>query len=194
MVLGPVLKGRSIQLEPVGHEDLPLWSTWFADGEITRYLMARFVPSDQEQRLRYDRLAKDESAVWWRIVVRGQTVGSTLLRDIDWQNRHAESALLIGLRSAWGHGYASEAVRLRTAYAFGELNLERLESDSYVENIAMHRALEKSGYRAFGRRRRYVFRDGGWHDLVMFELLRHEWEVAKNGDAPSRTGGGIETQ
>ncbi|MBV9281844.1 MAG: GNAT family N-acetyltransferase, partial [Chloroflexi bacterium] len=70
---------------------------------------------------------------------------------------------------------ASEAVRLRTAYAFQELGLERLESQSFVPNVAMHRALEKSGYQRIGRKRHAVFRGGAWHDLVMFELLRDDW-------------------
>ena len=87
---------------------------------------------------------------------------------------------MIGDTSCWGRGYASEAVRLRTAYAFEELGLERLGSESFVENVRMHRALEKSGYHKIGRQRHYVYRGGAWHDVFLFELLREDW-LARRG-------------
>jgi RimJ/RimL family protein N-acetyltransferase len=85
--------------------------------------------------------------------------------------------MFLGDRSVWGRGYASEAVRLRTAFAFNELNLERLESESIAQNIGMHRALEKSGYQKIGRRRHVFYRSGQWLDSYIFELLRDEWQM-----------------
>ncbi|HEX8919607.1 MAG TPA: GNAT family protein, partial [Chloroflexota bacterium] len=72
-------------------------------------------------------------------------------------------------------GFASEAVRLRTQFAFQELNLERLESESYEANLSMHRALQKSGYQKVGHRRHHMFRSGSWHDTFIFEVLRDDW-------------------
>jgi RimJ/RimL family protein N-acetyltransferase len=42
-------------------------------------------------------------------------------------------------------------------------------------NIGMHRALERSGYRRIGIRRQKFWRNGQWHDEIIFELLRDEW-------------------
>jgi RimJ/RimL family protein N-acetyltransferase len=106
-------------------------------------------------------------------------VGNTGIHAIDRFNRRGETGLMIGDRSAWGRGYASEAVRLRTRFAFEELNLERLGSESLVENLAMHRALEKSGYQKIGRKRRYFFKGGQWHDVYVFEVLREEWKAGQ---------------
>jgi RimJ/RimL family protein N-acetyltransferase len=177
-MLGPILRGERLSLEPPRLDDLPIYRGWFAEPEVTRYLLARFAPSEKQEEEWYEKASTGKDQVVWRIAVGGRPIGTTSLFAIDWINRHAVSGLVIGERAEWGKGYASEAVRLRTAYAFRELGLERLESFSLDVNVAMHRALEKSGYQKIARRRRMVFVGGAWHDDFLFELLRDEWEAA----------------
>lgn len=174
-MLGPILRGERISLEPPRREDLDIYRGWFADLEITRYLMYAVPPSDKQEEEWFERAATDEHQVVWRIVASGAAIGTTAIFSVDWVNRRGTTGLLIGDRSQWGKGFASEAVRLRTAYAFEELGLESLESNSLVENVAMHRALERSGYQKVGRLRRFKLTGGWWHDAFIFEVLREEW-------------------
>ena len=176
-MFGPILRGETVSLEPRREEDLHLYLSWFADTQVTRTLLRRSVPSPRQEEEWLHNAASSDSGVAWRIVVDGRTIGGTGIDAIDWLNRHGVTGLFIGDRSEWGKGYASQAVALRTAFAFRELGLERLESESFEHNIAMHRALEKSGYHKIGRRRRHIYRDGGWNDVFIFEVLREEWEV-----------------
>jgi RimJ/RimL family protein N-acetyltransferase len=178
-MLGPILRGEIITLEPPKIEDIDTFRAWLADLEVTRTLLVRFVPSRDAEEKWYERVAASDSTVIWSIVVDGKPIGNTGIDNIDWINRHATTGTVIGEKSAWGKGYASEAVKLRTAYAFGELGLERLETECLAENVPMHRALEKSGYQRIGRRRRHVYKGGNWHDTILFELLRHEWLAAQ---------------
>ena len=178
-MLGPVLRGEKITLQPATSADLPAFVRWLSDPAVTRYLLARFPPSEVGEEAWFEATAKNTATVHWAIVASATTVGVTGIHDIDWINRHAGSGLLIGERSEWGKGYAGEAVRLRTAFAFEELGLERLESTSVTDNVAMHRALERSGYRNIARRRRVYWREGRWHDDFLFELLREDWERGK---------------
>ena len=174
-MLGPNLQGEVVSLEPVRPEDLPLISGWWAIHEVTRYWSGIGVPSMQQTDEWFERSARSDGDVVWTIRVGGRTIGHTHLTSIDWQNRSATSGLLIGEVDAWGEGYAGDSVRLRTRYAFEELGLERLESESVEGNVAMHRALEKVGYRKIGRKLRALYRGSVWHDSFLFELLREEW-------------------
>jgi RimJ/RimL family protein N-acetyltransferase len=174
-VFGPILRGEHISLEPPRDEDIDLYCSWFADTDLTRYLLVRFPPSPEGEVEWLRNAAANQHAVQWRIVLEGRTIGSTALHDIDWKNRHATTGTVIGDRSVWGKGYGSESVRLRTAYAFNELGLERLETQSMAENVGMHRALERAGYQRIAVRRRFAFFEGCWHDSYLFELLRDEW-------------------
>jgi len=176
-MLGPTLHGELISLEAATPEDLPLFCGWLADVEVNRYLSMQNVPSAKQEEEWYEATAASHHDVHWAVRAEGRTVGVSSLNGIDWTNRHARSGMFLGDRSVWGRGYASEAVRLRTAYAFNELNLERLESESIAQNIGMHRALEKSGYQKIGRRRHMFYRGGQWLDMYIFELLRDEWRI-----------------
>lgn len=174
-MFGPVLRGEKISLEPPRPEDSTARVRWFADHAVARYYTSPGVPLVEGDQASADRVARDDSLVLWRIALDGRAIGTSTLLGIDRLNRHARSSMMIGERSLWGRGYASEAVRLRAAFAFNELGLERLESTSLVVNLGMHRALERSGYRKIARRRRHDVVDGRWYDDFVFELLRQDW-------------------
>lgn len=176
-MLGPTLRGASISLEPLKFDDLETFRHWFADLEVTRNLLMRFVPSRDMEEKWYQNAATDVSTVQWSIAADGETIGNTGIQGIDWISRRGVTGTVIGDRSRWGHGYGTEAVRLRTAYAFEELGLESLESISVAENVSMHRVLAKSGYRKIGQRRHYLYKRGAWHDAYLFEVLREEWQA-----------------
>lgn len=175
-MFGPVLRGEKISLEPPRPEDGALRLRWFADLEVTRLYTNPGVPSLHQEEESYERSARDEDVVLWRIALDGRAIGSAFIHNIDWLSRSARTGMIIGERSEWGKGYGSEVVRLRMAYAFEELNLLRLETASVDVNIGMHRALERSGFRRSGlqRRRHYIL--GVQHDAYIFELLREDWE------------------
>ncbi len=174
-MFGPVLQGERISLEPPRPEDSAARIRWFADHIVARYYTSPGVPLQGADVASADRAARDESLVLWRIALDGRSIGTSFLLGIDYVSRHAMSSMMIGERSMWGHGYATEVVRLRTAFAFNELGLERLESSSFAANVGMHRALERSGYRPIAHRTRQYFVDGRWHDEIVFELLRRDW-------------------
>jgi RimJ/RimL family protein N-acetyltransferase len=83
--------------------------------------------------------------------------------------------MVIGERSEWGKGYGSEVVKLRTAFAFAELGLERLETSCLAVNVGMQRALARSGFRKIGVRQHRFFLQGAWHDEWLYELLCSAW-------------------
>jgi RimJ/RimL family protein N-acetyltransferase len=78
-----------------------------------------------------------------------------------------------------GKGVRFGGGKSTNGYAFRELGLERLETETLAENSAMHRVLEKSGYQRIGRRRHRIYKGGEWHDAILFELVREEWLAAQ---------------
>lgn len=174
-MLGPVLRGDKLSLEPATTGDLPLFCAWFANTEVTRLLIMRFPPSLEMEEEWFKRTAASNDTVYWVMKVEGRTVGSSAIHEIDWMSRQATTGTIIGDPADWGKGYATEATRLRTAFAFDELGLERLETESFAENVGMHHALQRAGYREIGRRRHARFGGGTWHDTLLFELLHEDW-------------------
>lgn len=97
----------------------------------------------------------------------GRLIGEVGLQRIDWKNRLAHYAIIIGEPDARGRGYGAEATRLALGYAFGDLGLHRLDALCLAENAPALRALEGAGFRREGVRREVVWRGGAWHDLVL---------------------------
>jgi RimJ/RimL family protein N-acetyltransferase len=72
----------------------------------------------------------------------------------------------------WGRGFATEAVRSFTAYAFESFPFERLEAWVFATNPASGRVLEKSGYEHEATLRRGAFKDGQFLDFHLYACLR----------------------
>jgi RimJ/RimL family protein N-acetyltransferase len=71
-----------------------------------------------------------------------------------------------------GHGYGTEAHRLRSRYLFAHTTVHRIEADTEVGNAAECRALEKAGFTREGVMRGFGWRDGAWRDGVTYSILR----------------------
>lgn len=176
---GPVMAGERVRLEPPRREYAPAYLRWFADRAITRYLMVRHPTSLAKQEEWLEHMAESRDDVFWAIVraADGAHVGSLGLHKIFWRHQNAEIGYVIGERDQWGKGFATEAARLGTEYAFLELNLQKVWATVFASNEASRRALERNGYRQCALFRRDRYAEGQWHDLWVGEILRDEWDA-----------------
>ncbi len=175
-MFGPVLKGEKVTLRPPDDTDAARFIQWFADTEVTRYLGTAFPLSLQLEEETIKKIGEAKDTVWWVIEAEGRAIGGTGIHRIDWINAHATTGIVIGDKAAWGKGYGSESMALRTDYAFRQLNLHKLKSKAFMGNEASKRALSKAGYRQVGIGREEMWRDAQWHDHWICEVLRADWE------------------
>jgi RimJ/RimL family protein N-acetyltransferase len=76
-----------------------------------------------------------------------------------------------------GRGYGSEAQQLLVHYLFAHTQVNRVEAVTEVTNFGEQRALEKAGFTREGILRGTTFRQGQWHDQMIYSVLRHEVEL-----------------
>ncbi|MBM4434256.1 MAG: GNAT family N-acetyltransferase [Chloroflexi bacterium] len=175
-MFGPVLKGEKVTLRPPVDGDAAKFVEWFADREVTRFLATSFPMSLQQEEDFLKRIGESKTDVWWALEAEGRTIGATGIHRIDWISGNAVTGTVIGDKSCWRKGYGSEAMALRTEFAFRQLNLHKLKSGAFDENEPSKRALQKAGYRQVGVWREDFWRDGKWHDHWEAEVLRSDWE------------------
>jgi [ribosomal protein S5]-alanine N-acetyltransferase len=70
-----------------------------------------------------------------------------------------------------GLGLATGAVGEILGYAFGELDLHRVEAATLVHNVSSQRVLEKNGFERIGLARRFLRIDDEWRDFLLFQRL-----------------------
>jgi RimJ/RimL family protein N-acetyltransferase len=174
-MLGPTLVGSTVTLARLRPEHLEHYLEWFADPEVTRFLMRDTPPSLKEEEEWLERVARSETELLWGLFVQGEHIGGTGISGISWRSRHGLTGTMIGDRRWWGRGIATEAMGMRTRYAFEELGLEKLVTQVFEGNVASRRALERVGYQTVGVRRHHEYRHGQWWDVWLGELLRDDW-------------------
>lgn len=176
-MFGPIIEGECVRLVPITAEMAPLFCTWLADTDVTRYLGLIYPPTLEFEKEWVEKIGRNNTDIVWAAQLREsqKVIGTTGLHSLDWQNRSAATGNLIGAKEEWGKGYGSEIVALRTAFAFGTLGLEKLSTKVFGDNIASRRALEKSGYQTVGIARHDLWRFGQWHDAWLGEVLRDDW-------------------
>ncbi|HEU5214401.1 MAG TPA: GNAT family protein [Gaiellaceae bacterium] len=70
-----------------------------------------------------------------------------------------------------GRGLATGAVGEILDYAFGELQLHRVEAATLVDNVSSQRVLEKNGFERIGLARKFLRIDDDWRDFILFQRI-----------------------
>ncbi|MBO4273937.1 GNAT family N-acetyltransferase [Microbispora triticiradicis] len=84
---------------------------------------------------------------WWAVEVDGEFIGFTGL-SVPAFTAHFTPCVEIGwrlARSAWGHGYATEAARASLEYGFGTLGLTEVVSFTAVPNLRSQAVMRRLG-------------------------------------------------
>ncbi len=175
------LKGTRARLVPAD-KTLHLENAirWMNDPEVTRYLNLNIGVSRGMEEEWLERMQKRENDFVWAILDdHDQHIGFSGIHQIHWRYRTARTGTVIGEKSAWGHGFGSDAMAIRTRFAFETLGLHRLESEANSANIASQRALEKTGYKREGLARKSIYAEGSWHDKVLYGFLEEDYFASR---------------
>ncbi|QYZ79477.1 N-acetyltransferase [Methanofollis formosanus] len=103
----------------------------------------------------------------------GAFVGQCALLPVEF----SPGAYLIGYQidePFWGKGYGTEACEFLVHAGFNLLGGYRLNGDCAEGNVASVRVMEKCGFVEEGRQRKYWHARGGYHDRLLFGLLRED--------------------
>jgi len=105
-----------------------------------------------------------------------QLVGAISLRINRFFDR-AELGYWIG-EPYWGWGYCTEAAKLIVRYGFEELALNRIHACFLERNPSSGKVLLKIGMSAEGVARQHVKKHEKFEDLILYGMVRDEWEDA----------------
>lgn len=178
--------GNTICLGPIDHEKDPaVMSGWTHNSEYLRLIdTAPAYPNAAAQvKKKLEAVEKmlDESKNMYYFHIRDREddrlLGFATIRWIEWTHGSGWIHLGIGNPQDWRKGIGTQALNLLLQYAFSELNLYRLTAIIPEYNPGARRLFEKAGFLEEVRRRQALNRDGRRWDLLLYGLLREEWEA-----------------
>jgi [ribosomal protein S5]-alanine N-acetyltransferase len=115
-------------------------------------------------------------------------IGITGLSELAARDRRATVGSWFG-RDFWGTGANRESKALITALAFRRLGLDRVTAWANTRNGRSQVALERVGFRREGVLRGWHRHGDEVHDVVVFGMLRGEWERSPLAEVPVEVNG-----
>ncbi|TCZ79339.1 N-acetyltransferase [Paenibacillus albiflavus] len=104
----------------------------------------------------------------------GENVGGINLNSIDERNGTFSIGIQID-RDHRGKGYGTRAVRILLKYAFFERRLNKFNDYVLEGNEASATMMKKLGCVQEGVRRKVIYTNGKYYDLILFGLMRDEF-------------------
>jgi len=107
---------------------------------------------------------------------RQQLIGSAALMRIDHLNRQAEMGYWIA-RQSQGQGIITRSCQQLIRYAFGNLNINRMEVRTSIDNIRAQYIPFRLGFEYEGVIRQGLLQSGRFRDIALYSLLRQDWAL-----------------
>jgi len=181
----PFLVGNQVYLRALEKEDLSgNYFQWFNDEEVCRFNSHGRFPNNMQRMEAYLlRSFTDPTLSVFAIIYQENNVhvGNVCLQMINYIDRSGEYAIVLGEKDYWGKGIARESSDLILRYGFMTLNLNRIYCGTAADNIAMHKLAVYMGMVEEGRRREAIYKNGVYHDIVEYGILRREYLDLQNG-------------
>jgi RimJ/RimL family protein N-acetyltransferase len=177
-----MLKGRSVLLRPFKRSDISYFLKWFNDPEVVQYVGLYLPMTEMSEEKFIEELGTTRGRSDVLLVIEAvegnstRPIGSCGLHQISPKDHNAIFGIAIGEKDYWSKRYGTEAARLLVNYGFQQLNLHRISSTALAFNEGSIKLHKKLGFREEGRLRQAMFKNGQYHDVVQFGILRQEWK------------------
>lgn len=167
------IKGERVVLRGIEPGDLEAIREMTNDSEQEQMIGGWSFPATKKhQEDWYQRILSDRMNNRFAIEYEERFVGLVNLSDIDWKNRCAETSIRLTLDSPKRQGIATDALNSLVNYAFNELNLHRVYATVLFNNTASINLHKKCGYTEEGVQHDAVYKNGMYHDRVLFAKLK----------------------
>ena len=174
-----VLESNRIIIKPVEQEDLPFLLNLRWDSDIMKYLI-------------HDPISLKSQQAWFESTTKSNDMPFSIFVKEDANSSEMAIAGTVGLynfnhrhqRATWrlrissnfqGKGIGFEAIHMILDYGFNTLNLNKIVSDSFVDNIAIIKLSKKLGFAEEGVVKSHYFHQGRFRDAINFGLLRKDF-------------------
>lgn len=179
-----MLKGKGVILRPCQESDLPLFIKWLNDREVAQHTNIYLPITETSEKEFIEKIMKEQQPVLTieRILKNGKTkpIGNCGIMNINYKNRNGEFGIVIGDKKSWGKGLGFEAAQLIIDYGFYTLNLHRIESSVHTGNLRSMALRRNLGFRQEGTKKSHIYSNGRYVDLIMYGLLKTEWDKKRN--------------
>ncbi|KZB66867.1 acetyltransferase [Thalassospira lucentensis] len=157
------------------------YPSWFEDQEVCAFNSHGKTFKNKEWfRNFYLNLNAEDQIVWAICHHKDGHIGNVSLQGMSFINRNAEFAILIGEKKHWRKSVGLNAAKILLTHGFCKLNLTRIYCGTAETNFGMQKLALNLGMKEEGRRRKHIYLNGKWLDMLEYGVLREEFVVAES--------------
>lgn len=165
---------RLILRPPVEHDFDGMFSM-LSDSETVKYWSNDPIRDPQEAAVKHQQNLQsddDGDSISWAICLKGddQMIGRCVFFHLDQDHHRAEIGFILN-RQFWRNGIMREALEAVLKFAFGPMQIHRIEADVDPDNEASLALLESLGFKREGYFPERWYISGKWMHSVMLGLL-----------------------
>ncbi len=172
-----IIKGEKVTLRSVIFDDAARLTAWFLDREINDHVLRKMLRKQDIETWITSLPEKKEELHLMVTTQEHISIGCISLK-INFQDRHAELALLIGEKEYWGRGFGTQSSRLMIQYAFKKLRMHKVWLGVYAYNTRALFLYHKLGFIQEGILREQVCYKKKYYDEIIMGLLASEWNLS----------------
>ncbi len=177
-----IFEGELVRLREYHRQDIQLAWQYINDYEIKKFLNPGIVfpwKLEEEEKW-YEELSSKGDKYNFAVEKKdnSQYIGGCGINDLDWKNSIATVGIFLG-KQFHSHGYGTDAMKILVNFIFIEMNVHKVMLHVYTFNERAIRSYEHVGFKAEGRLRSQIFREGKYHDEIIMGILSEEWEGRK---------------
>lgn len=171
----PKLNGERLYLSPMNAGDAACYTKWLNDLTVTDGLGTSSLVQTVEAEEKW--IEENAGQLQFAIVRKtdDQLIGNCGIQEHSPIHQCAEVGLFLGEESDRSQGLGAEALHLLLGYGFNLLNLHSIMLKVFSFNERAIRCYQKVGFKEIGRRRQCYYLNGRFHDQILMDILREEW-------------------
>lgn len=175
-----MLKGKTIYLRLFEPEDYEKTYIWHNDYEIQRNTcgpirqVSKAIEKAWVEKMANNNLKDIYLAIC--LIENDEMIGYYSINNIDHLNRKCHcGGVVIGDKQYRDSVAYQEAGRLAFHYIMNELNMNRVTGSCLRDHIMSRAVMEASFWKLEGIERQAIFKEGRYHDVCHYAILRDEW-------------------
>lgn len=172
-----MIAGEHVILRAFEREDADRCYRWMNDPNVVRTLKGRYPMAFAMEMEWLDRAMQPDWTERHFAIERKDDrshIGNASIHEIDWVSRTAWFGLFIGEPTAWNRGFGGDAIHALVRFAFEEMNLVKLRIRVFDYNDRAKHVLQNHGFVQEGQLRRDFYREGTFHDIVLYSIFREQ--------------------
>jgi RimJ/RimL family protein N-acetyltransferase len=170
-------------LRPLQADDVPAFAAYRSDPDVARYQSwdTTYSPADGERLVAAQQGVEfGQPAAWMQLAavdrMSGALCGDCAVRIAPDQPLTAEVGVTFAPANQ-GSGLATEALGAVVTRLFEQHGIHRVYAQADDRNVAVHRLLERLGFRCEARLVEADWFKGEWATLRIYATLRREWRA-----------------